>query len=188
MENCDVRRYRVGADSAAARCPDDLSVTEYSMPTLNRTDAEDLLYREARLLDDQRYDEWTEMLTADATYWVPCNGDGLDPAREISLVYDDLTKLRDRIARLTSGIAHSQRPPSKTKRLISNVQIETAEDGVAAVSSAFIMYELRRGKERIFAGRFEHRLRFEDGRWKIAAKKSVLVNNDEVIDNLTFIV
>jgi len=47
---------------------------------------------------------------------------------------------------------------------------------------------LRQAQQRIFAGRYQHRLRFEDGRWKIASKKAVLVNNDEVIDNLTFIV
>jgi ketol-acid reductoisomerase len=42
--------------------------------------------------------------------------------------------------------------------------------------------------QRIFTGLYEHRMRFEDGRWKIAAKKTVLVNDDEVIDNLTFLV
>ena len=158
------------------------------MPILSRAEAEDILYREARLLDDRRYAEWTEMLTEDATYWVPCNGDGKDPSREISLVYDDLAKLRDRIARLASGIAHAQNPPSKTKRLVSNVEVEDSAENVAKLVSAFIMYELRRGRERIFAGRYEHRMRFEEGRWKIASKKAVLVNNDEVIDNLTFIV
>lgn len=53
---------------------------------------------------------------------------------------------------------------------------------------AFILYELRHRKERVFAGPYEHRLRLIDGTWKIASKKVVLVNNDEVIDNLTFIV
>lgn len=84
------------------------------MPTLSRPDAEDLLYREARLLDDRCYTEWTTMLTEDATYWVPCNGDGSDPNRTISLVYDDLAKLRDRISRLESGIAHAQSPRQRS--------------------------------------------------------------------------
>lgn len=158
------------------------------MPTLTRAEAEDLLYREARLLDEHRYDEWAQMLTSDVTYWIPCNGEGTDPKRQISLVYDDLAKLEDRIARLASGIAHAQSPPSKTKRLVSNVQLEESAQDIALVVSGFIMYELRRGKERVFAGRYEHTMRLEDGRWKIAAKKVVLANNDEVIDNLTFIV
>jgi benzoate/toluate 1,2-dioxygenase subunit beta len=158
------------------------------MARLSRSEAEDLLYAEARLLDERRHDEWLGMLTADAAYWMPANGDGVNPNREVSLVYDNATKLRDRIDRLASGIAHAQSPPSKTKRLVSNVQIDESDENAATVLSAFILYELRRGKERIFAGRYEHRMRFEDGRWKIAAKKAVLINNDEVIDNLTFIV
>ena len=157
------------------------------MLRLSRSEAEDILYAEARLLDDCRYHEWLGMLTADAVYWMPCNGDGVDPNREVALVYDTHAKLQDRIARLSSGVAHAQSPPSKTKRLVSNVQVEDSSENLT-VFSAFILYELRRGKERVFAGRYQHRMRFEDRCWKIAAKKVVLVNNDEVIDNLTFIV
>ncbi len=158
------------------------------MPMLSRSEAEDLLYREARLLDDHRYQEWLAMLDEHATYWIPSNGEGIDPNREISLVFDDKHRLTDRIGRLESGLAHAQNPPSKTKRLVSNVQIENATDNAAMVLSGFILYELRHRKERVFAGRCEHRLRLIDGTWKIASKKVVLVNNDEVIDNLTFIV
>ncbi len=158
------------------------------MPILSRSEAEDLLYREARLLDDLRYQDWLAMLDENATYWIPCNGEGKDPNREISLVFDDRKRLTDRIGRLESGLAHAQNPPSKTKRLVSNVQIENATEDAATVLSGLILYELRRGKERIFAGRYEHRLRLINGTWKIASKKVVLMNNDEVIDNLTFIV
>jgi len=158
------------------------------MAKLSRSEAEDILYMEARLLDERRYREWLAMFTADATYWVPSNGEGVDPRREVAIIYDNFAKLSDRINRLASGIAHAQSPPSKTKRVVSNVQVEDSLEDSATVLSAFIMYELRRSKERIFAGRGEYRMRFEDGRWKIAGKKVVLVNNDEVIDNLTFIV
>jgi 3-phenylpropionate/cinnamic acid dioxygenase small subunit len=158
------------------------------MTSLSRQQAEEILFEEARILDDHRYDEWFAMLTDDAIYWVPCNGEGIDPNREISLVYDDHARLRDRIDRLNSGVAHAQSPPSKTCRLISNVQIEQTSDDTAGVNSAFFVYELRQARQRIFAGRYQHLLRFEDGRWRIASKKAVLVNNDEVIDNLTFIV
>jgi benzoate/toluate 1,2-dioxygenase subunit beta len=158
------------------------------MARLSRQEAEEILFEEARILDARRYDEWFAMLTEDAIYWVPCNGEGTDPNREVSLVYDDHARLRDRIDRLNSGLAHAQSPPSKTCRLVSNVQIEQTSAETAAISSAFFLYELRQSRQRIFAGRYQHRLRFEDGRWKIEWKKSVLVNNDEVIDNLTFIV
>jgi len=158
------------------------------MPGLSRSEAEDFLYREARLLDERRHDEWLDMLTPDAIYWLPANGEGVDPNREVALVYDSFSKLRDRIGRLASGVAHAQSPPSKTKRLVSNVQVEVAGENAAKVLSAILLYELRRGKERIFAGRCEYEMRFDDTGWKIAARKVILVNNDEVIDNLTFIV
>jgi benzoate/toluate 1,2-dioxygenase subunit beta len=158
------------------------------MASFSRQEAEEILFEEARVLDARRYDEWFAMLTDDAIYWVPCNGEGIDPNREISLVYDDHARLRDRIDRLNSGVAHAQSPPSKTCRLISNIQIQQEAADTAAVTSAFFLYELRQSRQRIFAGRYHHRLRFEDGLWKIGWKKAVLVNNDEVIDNLTFIV
>jgi len=114
--------------------------------------------------------------------------EGADPNREVAIVYDDMPRLTGRIERLTSGGAHAQSPPSKTQRVVSNVQLEESAENSATVRCTFIMYELRRSKERIFAGRGEYRIRCEDGRWKIAGKKAVLVNNAEVIDNLTFIV
>src|ERR1700756_3625083 len=158
------------------------------MASLSRQQAEEILFEEARLLDVGRYDDWFAMFTDDAIYWLPCNGEGIDPNREISLVYDDHARLRDRVDRLNTGVAHAQSPPSKTCRLISNVQIQQVSTDTAAITSAFLLYELRQSRQRIFAGHYLHRLRLENDGWKIARKKAVLVNNDEVIDNLTFIV
>lgn len=155
---------------------------------LTRDDAEALLYREALLLDEARYQEWFDSLTADIVYRIPQNGAGGDPAREISIIYDDAARLRDRVGRLATGLAHAQSPPSKTQRLVSNVQIIENTDDTAQLQSALIIYELRRGRERVFAGRCRYQLRREAAIWKIAAKTVILVNNDEVIDNLTFIV
>lgn len=157
------------------------------MASLTRQQAEEILFEEARLLDTRQYDDWFAMFTDDAIYWVPCNGEGIDPNREISLVYDDHARLRDRIDRLDSGVAHAQSPPSKTCRLISNVQIQQVSTDTTAIISAFLLYELRQSRQRIFAGHYLHRLRLETDGWKIVWKKAVLVNNDEVIDNLTFI-
>ncbi len=158
------------------------------MAAITRSEAEDLLYREARLLDDQRHTEWLAMLAPSVIYFIPCNDEALQPDKKIAIVYDDWARLTDRIARLTSGLAHAQSPPSKTRRLVSNVQVEEAGTDTATVTSAFILYELRRNRDRVFAGRYTHRLLRDGEEWKIAAKTALLVNNDEVIDNLTFIV
>jgi len=154
----------------------------------SQSKVESFLYREARLMDESAYDEWLSLWTDDALYWVPCNRDDSDPAREISAVYDDRARLQTRIDRLKSGVAFAQEPKSRMRRIISNIEIEDAGNGDLMVSSNFILVELRRSKQDVFAGRTIHRLRPEGDSFRISHKKVLLVNNDEVIENLTFLI
>jgi benzoate/toluate 1,2-dioxygenase beta subunit len=154
----------------------------------DQSKVESFLYREARLMDENAYDEWLSLWTDDALYWVPCNRDDRDPTCEISAIYDDRTRLQGRIDRLKSGVAYAQDPKSRMRRLISNIEIEEAGNGELIVSSNFMLVELRRSKQDLFAGRTIHRLRPEGDSFRICHKKVLLVNNDEVIDNLTFLV
>jgi 3-phenylpropionate/cinnamic acid dioxygenase small subunit len=155
---------------------------------LSRQEAEDFLYREAALLDDMKLEEWLELFTEDATYWIPENKDDLDPARETSILYDDRFRMEDRVWRLMRGPAHAQIPPSKTRRMVSNVEVKEEADGGIVLYSNFAIFEVRRNEQRTFAGRYEHRLRLEDGNWRIAQKKVNLINNASPIYNLTFMV
>lgn len=155
---------------------------------LSQQEAEDFLYREAALLDDMKLEEWLELFTDDATYWIPENKDDPDPSRETSILYDDRFRMEDRVWRLSHGPAHSQIPPSRTRRMISNVEVREAADGEVVLYSNFVIFEVRRDEQRTFAGRYEHRLRREDGGWRIARKKAILVNNASPIYNLTFMV
>nr|WP_228281445.1 aromatic-ring-hydroxylating dioxygenase subunit beta [Rubrobacter marinus] len=155
---------------------------------LSRQEAEDFLFREAALLDDMRLDEWLELFTDDATYWIPEGKDDLDPKRETSILYDDRFRMEDRVWRLVRGPAHAQIPPSRTRRMISNVEVEESEDGEVVVYSNFAIFEVRRNEQRIFAGRYEHRLRLGEDALRIRRKKAMLVNNASPLYNLTFMV
>jgi 3-phenylpropionate/cinnamic acid dioxygenase small subunit len=154
----------------------------------DRQQVEQFLYHEAQLMDEHRYDEWLALWTEDALYWVPTGRDEIDPAREISLIYDDWVRLQVRISRLKSGFAHAQEPKSRMRRVVSNIVVEEAENGELVASSNFLLAELRRGKQDLFAGRTIHRLRPHEGNLKLVFKKVLLVNNDEPIDNLTFLI
>ncbi len=155
---------------------------------VDRQQVEQFLYHEAQLMDEHRCDEWLALWTDDALYWVPSNRDDADPKREVSLIYDDRVRLQLRVSRLKSGFAHAQEPKSRMRRLISNIVVEEADNGEIIASSNFLLAELRRGKQDLFAGRTIHRLRPDNGAFKLASKKVLLVNNDEPIDNLTFLV
>ena len=156
--------------------------------TDDRHRVEQFLYHEALLMDEHRFDEWLALWTEPALYWVPSNRDEVDPRREVSLIYDDWVRLQLRIARLKSGFAHAQEPRSRMRRIISNIEIEAATNGEVIANSNFLLAELRRGKQDLFAGRTTHRMRPDNGAFKLISKKVLLVNNDEPIDNLTFLI
>lgn len=155
---------------------------------VDRHHIESFLYREARLMDEHAYDEWLSLWADDALYWVPCNEDEIDPQRHVSIIYDNRPRLEDRIERLKSGAAYAQEPKSRLRRVVSNIEIEEGPGGEITVYSNFNLTELRRGRQDTFAGRTIHKLRPAGTSFRIAYKKVLLVNNDEVIDNLTFLV
>jgi benzoate/toluate 1,2-dioxygenase subunit beta len=148
---------------------------------------EEFLYFEAKLIDEHRYDEWLGLWTEDGLYWVPCNSDDADPTRQAMIIYDNRARLGERIYRLTSGAAWAQQPRSRTRRLISNVEVQENEGGFAVESNCLIA-ELRRSRQDIFAARVLHTLRPAGDSFHIALKKVLLLNNDDPIDNLTFLV
>ena len=149
---------------------------------------ENFLYREARLMDENAYAEWLTLWADDALYWVPATDDDIDPATQVSTIYDNRARLEARIRRLSSGNAFSQDPKSRMRRVISNIEIEEGANGEITAYSNFVLAELRRGKQDVFAGRTIHKLRTDGDTFKIFYKKVMLVNNDEFIDNLTFLV
>ena len=154
-----------------------------------KEDVEAFLYREARLADENRYDEWTALWTDDAIYWVPANLDDYDPREHISLIYDDRERIQDRVDRLKSGAAWSQEPRSRVRRLVSNIEIEPPDaKGEITTSSNFVLGDLRRGVQAVYFARQIHRLRPTPQGLRLAYKKVMLLNNNEPIHNLSFIV
>ena len=147
----------------------------------------ELLYREALLLDEHRLEEWLELFTDDALYWIPAT-DETDPKRHVSLIHDDRRHLEDRVWRLTHEPGPSQQPPSRTSRMISNVLIDDLGDGSVVVRSRFVVYELRKGRDTVLPGAAEHRLvTGEDGKLRIAVKRVDLLHRGEPIHNLSII-
>lgn len=149
---------------------------------------EGFLYREARFMDEHRYDEWLALWTDDALYWVPCNDDDIDPARQVSIIYDDRRRIGYRVDRLKSGLVHAQEPKSRMRRVISNVEIEEGQNGEVTVYSNFILTELRQHNHNTWAGRTIHKLRSDQGNLKMAYKKIILLNNDEEMPALQFLI
>jgi benzoate/toluate 1,2-dioxygenase beta subunit len=143
-----------------------------------------LLEREARLLDQLRYDDWLALYTAECVYWVPSTPGAGDPRREISVMFDDRRRLEDRIYRFRTGYAWSQAPASRTVRLITNVEVfAAARDDARMVRSNFLISEFWGDETRVLTGWAGHRMVRDGEAWKIQAKQVNLIDCDQSIRN-----
>jgi benzoate/toluate 1,2-dioxygenase beta subunit len=147
-----------------------------------------LLEREARLLDQLRYEDWLKLYARECVYWVPATPNAGDPRREVAVMFDDRRRLEDRVYRLRTGFAWSQAPASRTVRLIANVEVfATGDDAARMVRSNFLITEFWGDETRILSGWAGHRCTREDGRWLIAAKQVNLLECDQSIRNPSII-
>jgi 3-phenylpropionate/cinnamic acid dioxygenase small subunit len=153
-----------------------------------RAQAEDFCYREARLLDDRRFTEWAELFTSDCVYWVPANPDGGHPGEEVAIALSDHRRLLDRVAYLETGVAWAQEPPSRTSRMLSNVEVWYGDDGDVRVRSNFVIWEYRLGALQALPGWQIHRVAVEESGWRIKWKIVTLLQSDGAIPNIAFIV
>lgn len=183
------------------------------MSPLSRSEAEDFLYREVRLLDERRFEEWLELFTGDGLYWIPMD-ENADPEKEPSVLYDDTVTRRQRVYQLLHQPHYSQIPPSRTVHFLSNVEIRAGDkDDLSKLSSSsglaglsghsdysiihcnFALFELRAGdprqiglgEQRSIVGRCEYHLRYTKTHWRIALKKVIMMDRDLPLHNLSFI-
>jgi 3-phenylpropionate/cinnamic acid dioxygenase small subunit len=147
-----------------------------------------LLEREARLLDQLRYEDWLTMYARECVYWVPSTPAAGDPRREISIMFDDRRRLEDRVYRLRTGFAWSQAPASRTVRLITNVEVfATAQEDARMVRSNFLISEFWGDETRVLTGWAGYRLLRDVTGWKIQAKQVNLIDCDQCIRNPSII-
>jgi 3-phenylpropionate/cinnamic acid dioxygenase small subunit len=133
---------------------------------------EQFLYREARLLDEGRFDEWLDLLDDDVRYVMPtrpvrqvrsssaaqAEGNG-PPTTVLHYLEEDRASLTQRIERLRAGNAWAEVPPSRTTRVVSNVVAERSATGTVAATSNLVLYRQRLADEvELFAGRRDDRL------------------------------
>jgi 3-phenylpropionate/cinnamic acid dioxygenase small subunit len=153
-------------------------------PPLCRADAEELLYREAALLDEGAWDDWLALYTEDAVFWMPAWRDELtptaDPNSELSLIYYEGRRgLEDRVVRARSGQSVASHPRPRCVHMISNVRLVESGTEAAEIASNFALFlhDVRADRTHTFFGRYRHTLRHEAGEWRIARKHILLLND-----------
>jgi p-cumate 2,3-dioxygenase beta subunit len=138
-------------------------------------EVEDFIVREAAMLDEWRLDDWFALFTEDARYMVPATDmPTADPKETLTIINDDIVRLRGRVERLKSRHAHREFPWSRTRRFITNVRIEDKIGEEIVVNASFLVYRIRSGQVDPLIGSYVYTLRRVDGALKIAGRKAVL--------------
>jgi 3-phenylpropionate/cinnamic acid dioxygenase small subunit len=168
---------------------------------------EQFLYREARLLDERRFEEWLALLTDDIRYWMAARANRyprrsksiaiLDPDRyveddmthdgELAILDEDKHSLTGRVARLDTGMAWAEDPPSRSRHLITNIEVEPGDAAnEVKVYLNFMVYRSRAETEQDFyVGARRDVLRRVSGLWKIAGRKITLDQNVLLAKNVS---
>jgi 3-phenylpropionate/cinnamic acid dioxygenase small subunit len=148
---------------------------------------QEFLHHEARLLDTQRYEEWLELFTEDATYWVPLEHNQKDPFATSSIIHDDRTLLGLRVKQARHARAHARQPLARTVHHVGNVMTLGEADGELTVGSTLQVVEFRSEKQRLYAALVEHRLRRAGESFRIARKRIDLVNSEGELDGIAIL-
>lgn len=151
-------------------------------------EVEQFIYREARLQDDHEYDAWEALWADDGVYWIPANGDDIDPETQMSIVYDNRSRIALRVKQFHTGKRHSQTPRSRLRRVVSNIEILKQEGAEVLVASNALVFESNQRAETVWATRNEYLLRRDANGFRMARKKVMLVNNDKPLYTLSFLI
>ena len=142
-----------------------------------RQEVEDLLYKEAALLDDWRLEEWLELLTDDAVYEVPPTDVPEGDARNtLFIIADDAVRIRSRVKQLLGKSAWAESPHSRTRRMISNVRVLGADGDRILATANFAVHRMRYESVDTYIGRYDYKLVRVGNELKIKERRAVLDN------------
>lgn len=168
-----------------------LSLSERMLRTF---EVEEFLFHEAALLDEKRLDDWLNLLTQDIHYWMPIRR--TTTAKEVDLEFtkpggmalfdDDRRTLALRVQRLSLGRAWAEDPPSRTRRLVTNVRLLEIDGDETLVGCNFQLYRTRlNSEEDSWIGRREDLLRKVDGQFRLARRHIYLEQTVILAQNMS---
>jgi 3-phenylpropionate/cinnamic acid dioxygenase small subunit len=144
------------------------------------------IYREARLIDERRFDEWYELFAEDGYYWVPLTPGQTDPLAQNSLAYEDKLLLKLRIERLKQPSAYSQKPQSRSLHVLQAPEVEKSDAarGEFLTRTPFLYTETRGDDSQRYAATAWHTLVRDGGGLRIRLKRVDLLNADAALPSI----
>lgn len=142
--------------------------------------------REARLIDEKRFDDWYELFAEDGHYWVPAAPGQSDPLLHNSLAYEDKLLLKLRVERLKSDRAFSLKPASRALHVLQEPEVEKRDDarGEYLTRTPFLYTETRGDEAQRYAATAWHTLILREGDMRIRLKRVDILNCDAALPSI----
>lgn len=163
---------------------DNLPIADLDTP-LGRAIA--FAWHEAELLDSKNYEAWGKVWADDGHYVVPIDPDTTDFASTLNYAYDDARMRQLRIERFTSGLSMSAADSAVTVRTVSRFTLVALEGDEIELRSAQLLAAYKRGTTTLFAANLTHRIRFAEDGPKLVRKVVRLVNSQDALNALGFL-
>ena len=146
----------------------------------------EFVYHEARLLDEKRFDEWHELFTDDARYWMPLTRGQPEGETLTSLFYEDKLLLKVRIERMRHPHAFSQLQPSFCQHVLQQPLLEKEDSArnLIVTRTPFMYCETQLDSQLFLAGVAYHHLVVSGGGLRIQMKKIELLNCDAALPSI----
>ncbi len=171
---------------------------EYLSNTVTRdliSDVEQFYFREARLLDDRKYEQWFTLVTDDVRYRIPMrHSPMLDNKKRETEEYlsteNDISQglapphrdegylnLYIRVMRSFKMNSWSDNPPIRTRRFITNVEVQPGSESNSSkvYSNLMLSYSRHRDDNYTYTAQRCDVLRIVDGQFRIA-ERTVLID------------
>lgn len=162
---------------------------------------ERLLYREAELIDERRFEEWLQLFADDLVYFMPIRrnvkfgehaaAENTRQGEDISWFDEDKWTLSKRVEQINTGLHYAEEPLSRTCHMVSNVELLSATPDAAtatdvAIKSRFLVYQNRVETETYtFVGKRIDHLRAYADSWQIYRREVILDQNVLLAKNLS---
>ena len=158
--------------------------------SVTEQDLIDFVVRESRMLDEEQFEDWLALFTADGRYWMPLEPNQTEEKLVTSLLYEDMILLTTRVKRLRGKLTYSQQPKSRGVHILQRPTVDAmdCESNEYKFHTPFQFIEARRDEKEAYAGWMDHTLTEEDGGLKIRMKRVELVNCDAAHHNMQMII
>jgi 3-phenylpropionate/cinnamic acid dioxygenase small subunit len=150
-------------------------------------DAITLINLEGDLLDQGEFNAWLELWRPEGLYVIPISSQENDFKNNLNYAYDDQQMRAKRVHRLYSGESISTTPRARTLRTLSRFRLLSADEHKVVVRCAQSLWEHRKGNSRHYAADITYQLWRQGSHWLIQQKVIRLINSDDVLHSIGYI-